>query len=75
MVHYINAIIVDYFTQIFSSEGGSCAEVLQCVEPKISAEQNISLLEPFSPADVRAAIFSMHPDKSPGPDGMNPAFF
>ena len=71
----INEVIVDYFTRIFSSEGGSCAEVLQWVEPKISAEQNISLLEPFSPADVRAAIFSMHPDKSPGPDGMNPAFF
>ncbi|KAH9779368.1 reverse transcriptase domain-containing protein [Citrus sinensis] len=34
----------------------------------ISAEQNTSLLEPFNPADVRAAIFSMHPDKSPGPD-------
>ncbi|KAH9768542.1 reverse transcriptase domain-containing protein [Citrus sinensis] len=25
--------------------------------------------------DVRAANFSMHPDKSPGPDSMNPAFF
>ncbi|KAH9779367.1 reverse transcriptase domain-containing protein [Citrus sinensis] len=49
--------------------------VLQCVELRISAEQNTSLLEPFNPADVRAAIFSMHPDKSPGPDGMNPTFF
>lgn len=25
--------------------------------------------------NVREAIFSMHPDKSPGPDGMNPTLF
>lgn len=25
--------------------------------------------------EVKAAVFSMHPDKSPGPDGLNPAFF
>ncbi|XP_019160043.1 PREDICTED: uncharacterized protein LOC109156647 [Ipomoea nil] len=24
---------------------------------------------------VREAVFSMHPDKSPGPDGLSPAFF
>ncbi|KAH9678676.1 reverse transcriptase domain-containing protein [Citrus sinensis] len=71
----INEIINKYFTHIFSSEGGSCGEVLQYVEPRITVEQNHSLMEPFSPADVREAIFSMHLDKSPGPDGMNPAFF
>ena len=49
----INEIISGYFTNIFSSEGGSCVEVLQCVEPRIKAEQNHSLIEPFSPADVR----------------------
>ncbi|KAH9802749.1 reverse transcriptase domain-containing protein [Citrus sinensis] len=59
----ISEIIHKYFTHIFSSERGSCAA------------QNHSLMEPFSPADVREAIFSMHPDKSPGPDGMNPAFY
>lgn len=25
--------------------------------------------------DVKDALFSMHSDKSPGPDGMNPAFY
>ncbi|XP_024042737.1 uncharacterized protein LOC127899877 [Citrus sinensis] len=25
--------------------------------------------------DVKDALFSMHPDKAPGPDGMNPAFY
>ena len=71
----INEAIGRYFTQIFSSKGGSCVEVLQCVEPRITTEQNHTLMESFSPADVRDAIFSMHPHKSPGLDGMNPVFF
>ncbi|XP_024033517.1 uncharacterized protein LOC112095650 [Citrus clementina] len=71
----ISEIIHKYFTHIFSSERGSYAVVLHYVEPRITAEQNHSLMEPFSPTDVREAIFSMHPDKSPGPDGMNPAFY
>ena len=25
--------------------------------------------------EVKAATFQMHPDKSPGPDGMNPGFY
>ncbi|KAH9726440.1 reverse transcriptase domain-containing protein [Citrus sinensis] len=64
----INEIIANHFTQIFSTEGGLCDEALQWVESSISAEQNLTLLENFSTADVREAIFSMHPDKSLGPD-------
>lgn len=70
----INELIGDYFTKIFSSEGGSCDEVIQCVEKKLMAGQNHSLMEPFTTADVRDAIFSMYPDKSPVPNGMNPVF-
>lgn len=29
----------------------------------------------FTAEVVKAAIFSMHPDKSSGPDGMNPTFY
>lgn len=33
------------------------------------------LTESFTVEEVNTAIFSMHPDKSPGPDGMNSAFY
>lgn len=33
------------------------------------------LLQPFSATEVKEALFDMHPDKSPGPDSMNPAFY
>lgn len=43
--------------------------------PSITDVHNQLLLEPFTASDVTEALFSMHPDKSPGPDGMNPAFY
>lgn len=52
-----------------------CDEVLDCVKVRINVEKNQTLMEPFIAADVHDAIFSMHPNKSPGPDGMNPAFY
>ena len=33
-----NEVIRGYFTNIFSSEGGFCIEVLRCVESRIKAE-------------------------------------
>lgn len=33
------------------------------------------LLQPFSATEVKEALFYMHPEKSPGSDGMNPAFY
>ena len=34
-----------------------------------------SLTQPYTEEEVRVALFSMHPSKSPGPDGMSPFFF
>ncbi|KAH9684396.1 reverse transcriptase domain-containing protein [Citrus sinensis] len=48
---------------------------LQCVATKVTSEHNSMLLAPFSAIEVKDAVFGMHPDKSPGPDGMNPAFY
>lgn len=45
------------------------------ISEKLTADDCIFLLQPFEEKEVKAALFSMHPDKSPGPDGMNPAFF
>lgn len=67
----INEIIGDYLTHILSCKTGSCDEVIQCVEPKLTAEQNHSLTETFTVVDVRDVIFSKHSNKSPGPNSMN----
>jgi len=36
---------------------------------------NALLTAPFSKEEFRDAIFSMHPDKCPGPNGYNPRFY
>ena len=71
----IDTLIGTYFTDLFSSSGSNSEAVTSSVMTSITAEQNRILLAPFTDADVKEALFSMHPDKSPGPDGMNPAFY
>ncbi|KAH9649980.1 reverse transcriptase domain-containing protein [Citrus sinensis] len=71
----VNDLIREYFTHLFSSGCSVYDEVLDCVNVQINAEKNQTLMEPFTAADVCDAIFSMHPDKSPGSDGMNPTFY
>ncbi|KAH9790374.1 reverse transcriptase domain-containing protein [Citrus sinensis] len=71
----IDTLIGTYFTELFSSNGSNNEAVVSSVMTSITAKQNQILLAPFTDADVKEALFNMHPDKSPGPDGMNPAFY
>lgn len=50
-------------------------EFYSCIDSRISQEDNDLLTQVFSFEEVKEAVFSMHPDKSPGPDGMNPTFY
>ena len=68
-------MIADYFNLLYKTEGCSSEDVLTCIESSIIEDQNTMLLAPFSASEVKDALFEMHPDKSPGPDGMNPAFY
>lgn len=45
------------------------------LKPCITEDQNWQLLQPFSPVEIKAALDSMHPNKAPGCDGLNPTFF
>ncbi|XP_074341908.1 uncharacterized protein LOC141679304 [Apium graveolens] len=45
------------------------------IVPHVTEEQTIYLMQPTEQEEVKAAIFSMHPEKSPGEDGLNPAFY
>ncbi|WJX95853.1 hypothetical protein P8452_77122 [Trifolium repens] len=65
----------DYFTNIFQKHNSTLEPVLDVVNPSVSAEDNINLLAPFTIDEFREALFSMKPDKCPGPDGFNPGFF
>ena len=68
-------MIANYFSLLYKTEGCSNEDVLACIESSISEDQNTMLLAPFSVSEVKNALFEMHLDKSPGKDGMNPAFY
>uniref|UniRef100_A0A803PIN7 Reverse transcriptase domain-containing protein n=1 Tax=Cannabis sativa TaxID=3483 RepID=A0A803PIN7_CANSA len=71
----IQGVITGYFRDLFQASGTNLGSVLDRIWPSISCEQNDELLIPVSEDEVRSALFQMHPDKSPGPDGMTPAFY
>lgn len=59
----------------FSESIGDYEAVMGTVEPKITEEDNESLLMPFTVEDFKQVEDQMHPDKSPGPDRFNPKFY
>ena len=71
----LSNIIRSYFTDLFSSRGCEGNAVFRCVRRKVSEVQNQELTRPFEAQEIKDALFSMHPDKAPRPDGMNPGFF
>lgn len=71
----IDNMILKYFRELFTSGGSIGNSVLNCVETNVSQDQNLMFLTPCDATDVKDALFSMHPDKSPGADAINPAFY
>ncbi|XP_019156592.1 PREDICTED: uncharacterized protein LOC109153209 [Ipomoea nil] len=70
----MQAEIIRYFNDIFGAN--TCtASIFDRVRARVTAEMNVSMSLPFTITDVKIAVFDMAPDKSPGPDGMSPAFF
>lgn len=71
----IRGIIIDYFEELFQAQpaagGLSRNEILN----QVTDEQNATLMLPITYEEVKAAVFSMYPEKSPGYDGLNPGFY
>ncbi|XP_024178139.1 uncharacterized protein LOC112184080 [Rosa chinensis] len=74
----IKRLLLTYFTTVFSSEGCDARAlqmVLDATPTKVTRSMNESLVQPYIDDEIKAALFQMHPSKSPGPDGMSPFFF
>lgn len=67
--------IIDYFTHLFTSTNTNWDYIVSCLSSKVTEAQNHILLVEVEEKEVKATLFLMHPDKSPGPDKMSPGFY
>ncbi|XP_075475776.1 uncharacterized protein LOC142511762 [Primulina tabacum] len=65
----------EYFADLYSESNRNYDLVMNVINTSILAEDNNMLLAPYTLEKFKEAVFQMHPDKSPGPDGFNPAFY
>ncbi|CAN0841413.1 Transposon TX1 uncharacterized 149 kDa protein [Linum grandiflorum] len=68
-------VVQSYFLDLFRGDECEWQEVVGCVERRVTEADNRLLLAPFTDEEIREAMFSMNPDKAPGPDGFNPGFY
>lgn len=71
----LETLICNYYDGLFTVAPTEVDEIIDCVPSSISHEQNAVLTNEISREEVGDALFQMHPDKAPGPDGMTPTFF
>ncbi|XP_031120872.1 uncharacterized protein LOC116024110 [Ipomoea triloba] len=74
----LHTVVLDYFHDIFAPNVPSSSTIdsfVASIAPRVSQHQNEALLRSFVVDEVKTALFSMFPDKAPGPDGMNPGFY
>ena len=71
----VEKVAVDYFAELFTTTAPSEFDnFLSEITPGITAQMNQWLLRLATEEEVREALFMMHPEKAPGPDGMTPLF-
>ncbi|XP_062113082.1 uncharacterized protein LOC133824231 [Humulus lupulus] len=74
--------VVDHFVTHFQKIMGSKSMASRSIQRscfslghKLTLDQHISLVKPFTTKEVKDALFSINSIKSPGPDGFGPGFF
>ena len=69
-------VISSYFQDIFTSSNPDPSDIIiRALTPCISEAMNNSLTGLPSPLEIKEALFAIHPDKAPGPDGFSASFF
>lgn len=61
--------ITDFYSSIFTTQMSNSSS------PLVAPEMNKTLIAPPTPCEIMEALFSIHPEKAPGPDGFSASFY
>jgi len=65
-----------FYQNLFLAQEDTTPElVTQFVPRKVTELMNDALTTDFSTEEIKKAVFMMHPNKSPGPDGFTAGFY
>lgn len=74
--------VIEHFTTYYKKSLGTPAitstpieEEIIAMGPCLNSSQQLALLRPFTKEEIKAAIFTIPNNKSPGPDGYSSGFF
>lgn len=69
-------VVVSYYQELFTAgEGNQNQTVEEAIFPKITNQMNLKLIEEPTVEEIKLAVFSIHADKAPRPDGFSASFF
>lgn len=72
----IEQVAVEYFGNLFESTNPTDSEgSIRCITETVTDEMNAALIAPVTDTEIRDAVFTINPDKAPGPDGMTSLFY
>uniref|UniRef100_A0A803MRA4 Reverse transcriptase domain-containing protein n=1 Tax=Chenopodium quinoa TaxID=63459 RepID=A0A803MRA4_CHEQI len=72
----IEGVISTYFGKLFASDNPSEYEAaVEGIKPLVIEDMRRELEKEPTGEEIRVALFQMHPNKAPGPDGMHALFF
>lgn len=69
---------IHYFKRLLGSPSSSCASVAEInhiVEKQIDNDSLQALLAPITKEEIKSTLFSLSPNKSPGPYGFSSHFY
>lgn len=65
-----------FYQELYLTQGfNDMSALMQFVPARVTPEMNDSITKPYTPEEVRAALFQMAPSKAPGVDGFTAGFF
>lgn len=67
--------MTSYFSRLFTATDTNWDRVTDCLPSRVTEEHNSMLTAEVEEKEIKDALFHMHPDKSPSPDGMSPGFY